>query len=167
MTTPLTPPYERLAALVAQGWTWPEAVKDAGITDVNWRVLSRREDLRSHIDALRKQKAEAVAPAPRGPITPEELRAIFEGQGTFDPVVFEDVKSLTDLREHVPEELRRLLVKGWKYDKAGNFILELCDKDAALDRLARHHGFYNDKTTIKHVGFDELLAAAERAAGAT
>lgn len=171
MAASLPPAYEELARLVASGRDWREAVVEAGIRHPTWRVLCRDPDVRARVAQLQAEMAaRAVAPDPVSPsaspsatLTVNDLRAIFEGQGTFDPAVFEGVNSLAELRERVPEHLRRLLVKGWRYDKQGNFVLELCDKDTALDRLARHHGFYNDKLNVQHTGFEALLRAAEAA----
>jgi len=93
-----------------------------------------------------------------------EISQLFEAileQATFDPVIFQDVNSLADLQE-VPELYRRLFVKGWKYDRHGNFVLDLVDKDVAMDRLARHLSFYRDVMRVEVVDYGELLDHAAR-----
>lgn len=94
-------------------------------------------------------------------LTVQELLETFVAQATFDPVVFDGVESLADLKEKVPVAARRTLVKGWSYDPNGRFRLHLVDKEAALDRLARHLSFYRDVMRLEVVDYSEVLQAAK------
>ena len=93
-------------------------------------------------------------------MTVQSLFDMMTKQGTYDPYMFDEVKSPSDLR-NIPEEIRRLLIKGWKWDKNGRFMLELVDKEKALDRLARHLAFYNDSLKLTTTDYGDLLSKAE------
>lgn len=47
------------------------------------------------------------------------------------------------------ENMRRAIV-GWSWDKAGNFVVKLADKNTALTNLGRHLGMFTDK--VEHSG---------------
>ena len=158
------PRAERYCQARAAGMSGVQAYAQAGYEgnpDAGSNV--RQIERRAHVQArIRYLTAEAIAPMR---LNIETLFNHIQEQGTFDPVVFEGVKSLTDLKSKVDEPTRRLLVKGWKFDKYGNFILELVDKDVALDRIARHLSFYNDKVRVDMGTFGDTLARAEKQIG--
>ena len=47
--------------------------------------------------------------------------------------------------EHLSPEIRRCIT-GWKYDRAGNFLLTFRDKDKALELIGKHLGMFVEKT---------------------
>lgn len=158
MAGPLeNPRWEKFAQARARGLSQDEAAVEAGYTPN--RSNSSRLNANDRIIA---RIAELQAPSVRKTaITVQALFDMMTTQGTYDPAIFEEVKSPSDLREMVPEEVRRLLVKGWKWDKQGRFMLELVDKERALDRLARHLAFYNDSLKLTTTDYSDLLAKAE------
>lgn len=130
-------------------------------SSVNSNAMDRDPAVQGRIAVLIAPVAEQVA------VTVQELMEMFVSQGTYDPIIFEGVESLTDLKEKVPEALRRILVKSWKWDKNDNFTLILVDKDTAMDRIARHLSFYRDVMRVETVDYGALLAKAEQSAGLT
>lgn len=121
--------------------------------------LSRTPDVARRIRELQSEGVEETL------LTVRKLFDTITQQAFFDPTVFGDVRSLEDMKEKVPEEIRRLLVTGWSYDKQGRFRISLIDKDRAIDRLARHLEFYNDTQTINIGDFASRLAAARTVLG--
>ena len=47
---------------------------------------------------------------------------------------------------------QRIAIQGIKYDKSGNMILQLSNKQAAMDSLAKHLGMFIDKQQVEHTG---------------
>ena len=47
---------------------------------------------------------------------------------------------------------QRIAIQGIKYDKAGNKILQLSNKQSAIDSLAKHLGMFIDKQQVEHTG---------------
>lgn len=47
---------------------------------------------------------------------------------------------------------QRVAIQGIKYDKSGNKILQLSNKQAAIDSLAKHLGMFIDKQQVEHTG---------------
>lgn len=47
---------------------------------------------------------------------------------------------------------QRIAIQGIKYDKSGNKILQLSNKQSALDSLAKHLGMFIDKQQVEHTG---------------
>lgn len=47
---------------------------------------------------------------------------------------------------------QRVAIQGIKYDKAGNKILQLSNKQSAIDSLAKHLGMFIDKQQVEHSG---------------
>jgi hypothetical protein len=115
---------------------------------------------------VKARVAELLVPSvERVEVTIQSLIDTFVAQGTFDPVVFDGVGSLAELKAKVDEPTRRMRVKGWKYDRQGRFLLELIDKDTALDRLARHLSFYRDVLKVEVLDYATLLGHAEAQTG--
>lgn len=153
--------WELVAQERAKGASWEDACKAAGLNGAsgNTQRMASNEWIANRVRELQAPAVEETI------ITIKELARIFREQGTFDPTIFDGVNSLSDMKTKVDEATRRLLVKGWKYDRQGRFVLDLVDKDTALDRLARYLGLYNDRLKVEVTSFDDLLAKAERAAG--
>ena len=150
---------EAFARARAEGRTIHDANEAAG-----WSRTSSYGIKASRDPKILKRIAELQQPAiEKTVITIEQLFATFLDQGTYDPSIFDEVKSPEDLRHMVDESTRRLLVKGWKYDRQGRFLLDLVDKEKALDRIARHLSFYNDTLKVDVGDFDKMLEAAEQA----
>lgn len=150
------PRWEQFAQARARGLSQADAAVEAGYeyNPSNAARLNRNEQVLARI-------AELQAPALRQTaITVQSLFDMMTKQGTYDPYMFDEVKSPSDLA-NIPEEIRRLLIKGWKWDKQGRFMLELVDKERALDRLARHLAFYNDSLKLTTTDYSDLLAKAE------
>lgn len=148
--------WERYAQARARGLSQVDAAVEAGYeyNTSNAARLNANERVQARI-------AELQAPAVRQTaITVQSLFDMMTKQGTYDPYMFDEVKSPSDLA-NIPEEIRRLLIKGWKWDKQGRFMLELVDKEKALDRLARHLAFYNDTLKVQTGDFADLLKKAE------
>jgi phage terminase small subunit len=148
--------WEKFAQARAKGMSQVAAAVAAGYpeNDSNAARLNRNERVLARI-------AELQAPAIRETVmTVQSLFDMMTKQGTYDPKLFQEVKSVDDL-DLIPEEIRRLLIKGWKWDKQGRFMLELVDKEKALDRLARHLAFYNDTLKVQSTDYTDLLKRAE------
>jgi len=81
----------------------------------------------------------------RTKITADRVLHEIERLAMFDP---KDLTRLTGPRdiENLPEEVRRAIV-GWKWDKQGNFMVDLA-KEKALEMLGRHHGLFIDRKEI-------------------
>lgn len=47
---------------------------------------------------------------------------------------------------------QRIAIQGIKYDKSGNKILQLSNKQSAIDSLAKHLGMFIDKQQVEHTG---------------
>ena len=149
--------WEKFAQARAKGMSQADAAVAAGYpyNDGNAARLNGNERVIARI-------AELQAPAIRETVmTVQSLFDMMTKQGTYDPKLFQEVKSVDDL-DLIPEEIRRLLVKGWKWDKNGRFMLDLVDKERALDRLARHLAFYNDTLKVTTTDFGALLDKAEK-----
>lgn len=150
---------EAFARARSEGKTIAQANVEAG-----WSHDSGYAGRMSRNPEVLRRIAELQQPAiQKTIITIEQLFQTFVDQGTFDPAIFDEVQSLADLRHRVDEPTRRLLVKGWKYDRQGRFLLELVDKEKALDRIARHLSFYNDTLKVDVSDFDKMLEEAEKA----
>lgn len=159
MTGPLkNPKHETFCQLRAQGATQEAAYVEAGFKPnrQNAYKLSTK-------DYIVRRIAELTAPAlKKTMLTIEQLYQTFLDQGTYDPSVFADVKTPEDLRDKVDEATRRLLVKGWKFDRTGRVILDLVDKEKAMERIARHQSFFNDTLKVDMGSFGNLLERAEK-----
>lgn len=58
--------------------------------------------------------------------------------------------------EALPEHVRRCIT-GWKWDSAGNFVVTLADKNAALERLSKYLGMFVERKRIDvHVEISEM-----------
>ena len=155
--------HEAFAQLIAQGVKQVDAYERAGYEGTAGHCGQHASRLQAKPEVARRI-VELQRPAvEKTVITIEQLFATFLDQGTYDPSIFDEVKSPEDLRQLVDESTRRLLVKGWKYDRQGRFLLDLVDKEKALDRIARHLSFYNDTLKVDVGDFDKMLEAAERA----
>jgi hypothetical protein len=122
----------------------------------NAHALNTKQHIVRRIQELQAPAAAKVM------LTIEQLYETFLQQGTYDPAVFDEVKSPEDLRTKVDETTRRLLVKGWKYDRQGRMILDLVDKEKAMERIARHQSFFNDTLKVDMGNFGSLLERAEK-----
>lgn len=93
-------------------------------------------------DAIAKARA---AMSEKAEVTQERIIAEFCRMGFYDPASIAR-KPMTGPEDiaNLPEDVRRAIV-GWGWDKAGNFVLKLADKNAALTNLGRHLGMFNDK----------------------
>lgn len=156
------PRREAYATARAKGMTRKDAMEAAGYAPNGIKLdVDRDPEVVARISELMAPAVERVT------VSVQELMEMFVSQGTYDPIIFENVDSLTTLKEKVPEALRRILVKSWKWDKNGKFTLILVDKDVAMDRIARHLSFYRDVMRVETVDYGSLLAKAEEAAGVT
>ena len=81
----------------------------------------------------------------RTKITADRVLHEIERLAMFDPKDLTRLTGPEDI-ESLPEEVRRAIV-GWKWDKNGNFMVDLA-KEKALEMLGRHHGLFVDKTEI-------------------
>ena len=52
---------------------------------------------------------------------------------------------------------QRAAIQGVKYDKYGNSIIQLSNKQQALDSLARHLGMFIDKSEVKTEGITRII----------
>lgn len=150
--------HEKFAQLRATGMSQLDAYVGAGYraSISNAHRLSTNEKV---VNRVKELQAPAIA---KTMLTIEQLYDTFLKQGTYDPAIFEEVQSPADLRTKVDETTRRLLVKGWKYDRQGRFLLDLVDKEKAMERIARHQSFFNDTVKVELGSFGDLLDKAEK-----
>lgn len=159
MAGPLkNPKHEAFAQHLAKGEPAVRAFELAGYasSEKNASRLKNNDVVWARVMEL---QAPAVA---KTMLTIEQLYEAFLKQGTYDPSVFDAVKSPEDLRHNVDETTRRLLVKGWKWDRQGRFMLDLVDKEKAMERIARHQSFFNDTLKVDMGSFGSLLDKAEK-----
>lgn len=52
---------------------------------------------------------------------------------------------------------QRAAIQGLKYDKYGNLVIQLSNKQQALDSLAKHLGMFIDKSEVKTEGITRII----------
>jgi phage terminase small subunit len=95
--------------------------------------------------AERRQKLAATVEVSQERIVAEYARMAFYDPASLAGAPMTGPADIPNL----PEDVRRAIV-GWSWDKAGNFVLKLADKGAALTNLGRHLGMFTDK--LVHTG---------------
>lgn len=78
----------------------------------------------------------------------EDVMAETTTLALYDPgaIAKHAINKPEDIAE-LPEDLRRCIT-GWKWDKAGNFVIDLADKNPHLERLARYLGAFVDRKQV-------------------
>ena len=142
-----------IVALALRGLTSGQIANELGLHSQTVIVILRKHDVRQLMRIVELQPYQALA------TSAESVVQALAHQALFDPGMFVDIKSPKDLTRLISERDRRLLVKGWRYDQKGNFIIDFVDKEKALDRLAQHHGVYR----APPASLDDYTAALERA----
>lgn len=157
---PNDPLRELIAQGRAKGLTWADALREAGVERPvrQASIYSRDPIVLARVEELLAETADKTK------MDLTRLFALYVTQATYDPLEFVDITSHHDL-EKVPEELRRAVIKGWKYDKQGRLMLDLVDKSTAMTALARHLSFFNDTLKVDVTDFEAELRRAEIAAG--
>ena len=123
--------------------------KDAA---TNARQLLKEPEVQAYLAARRVELRETKRTAAERVI--DEVSAVafanlveFAGYELHGP---EDLLAL-------PERLRRL-VKGWKWDRHGNFVLQFEDRSRAREQLMKHFGLYQADQRIEQDDGAMLLA---------
>jgi hypothetical protein len=142
-----------IIALALRGLTSRQIANELGLHPQTVTVILRKHDARQLMRVVQLQPYQSLA------TSSESVVQALAHQALFDPGMFVGVKSPADLNELIPERDRRLLVKGWRYDQKGNFIIDFVDKEKALDRLAQYHGVYRATST----SLEDYTTALERA----
>lgn len=93
--------------------------------EVQAYIAARRIELRERTDITAERVVEEIA------------LAAFVNITEFGQYRIDGPEDL----QHLPERLQRV-VRGWKWDRHGNFVLQFSDKQRALERLAKHLGLY-------------------------
>ncbi len=75
-----------------------------------------------------------------------------------DPEQVQDIRSPVDIRR-LPERIRRCIV-GWSWDRHGNFVLKLANKQGSLELIGRHLAMFVDRKEVR-VGELERASDAE------
>lgn len=144
----MTPKQERFVEEYLIDLNATQAATRAGYSKDTAHVIGHENLSKPEIAAAiaeRRQKLAANAE-----VTQERIVAEYARMAFYDPAALagapmagpEDIPNL-------PEDVRRAIV-GWGWDKAGNFVLKLADKGAALTNLGRHLGMFTDK--LVHTG---------------
>lgn len=92
-------------------------------------------------------EAAQAARSARTEITQDRVLTELSYGGFFDPADFVTVEQPEDIK-NLPEHVRRAIV-GWSWDRQGNFILKLANKDRALELIGKHLGMFLDKSPIR------------------
>lgn len=104
------------------------------------------------LDGARKRASEAVD------ATKERVLAELAAMAFYDPAdlvlpdpakpgKFLNVESPADIRK-LPERVRRCII-GWSYDRYGNFILKLANKQGPLELIGRHLAMWVDRKEVR------------------
>jgi hypothetical protein len=149
----LNPRDFQVVALSLRGLTTGQIATELGLLFQTVNAILQKRDVRQLLRIVELQPYQALA------TSAESVVQALAHQALFDPGMFAEIKSPEDLVRSIPERDRRLLVKGWKYDIKGRFVIEFVDKEKALDRLAQHHGVYR----APPASLDDYTAALERA----
>lgn len=138
--------HEQFCQLVAGGMTGTAAYVEVGFTPNpgNAARLICRPQVRARIEEI---KARGAA---RAEVTVERTVRELADMAFYDPgeIGAANIKGPEDI-QHLPEPLRRAIC-GWSWDRQGNFVLKLANKDGALDKIGRYLGMYRDK--VEHSG---------------
>ena len=81
-------------------------------------------------------------------VSQERVIAEFARMAFYDPkaIAGQTIEKPEDIAK-LPEDVRRSIV-GWSWDRQGNFVLKLADKNAALSNLGRHLGLFKDRLEV-------------------
>lgn len=102
----------------------------------NARQLLKEPECQAYIAARRVELRERRKSAAER-IVEEIAHVAFANLAEFAQY---EIRGPQDLLE-LPERLQRL-VKGWKWDRHGNFLLEFEDRAQAREQLMKHFGLY-------------------------
>lgn len=87
-------------------------------------------------------------------------------------IAMAEIKCPADIAK-LPKDLRQAIT-GWKWDKAGNFVVEMADKAANLSALDKHLGLYEEDNKQKSPfsdldgsALDRLIERKAKEAGVT
>lgn len=90
----------------------------------------------------------------------EKVLAYLHDSAFVDPIVYENVRSLTDLKALTPEQRRAVV--GYSYTQSGEFVLELAI-EKSRELLGKHFKLFTDKVEFTDkTGLASKLAAARR-----
>jgi hypothetical protein len=142
-----------VVALSLRGLGVSQIAHELGLASQTVSVILNKREVRQLVRLVELQPYQALA------TSAESVVQALAHQALFDPGAFVSVKCPEDLNKLVPERDRRLLIKGWKYDQKGNFVLDFVDKEKALDRLAQYHGVYRTASA----SLEDYTVALERA----
>jgi len=142
-----------VVSLSLRGLSIGQIANELGLHSQIVTAILHKRDVRQLLRLVELQPYQALA------TSSESVVQALAHQALFDPGMFAGVKSPADLNDLIPERDRRLLVKGWRYDQKGNFIIDFVDKEKALDRLAQYHGVYRATSA----SLEDYTAALERA----
>lgn len=153
---------ERLAFCegILEGKSHREAYEGSGFkargrdAAANARQLLKEPEVQAYIAARRIELRERkISDAER---VVEEISGVaFANYADFGAY---DVRGPEDL-PNLPYELQ-MLVKGWKWDQHGNFVLQFEDRAQAREQLMKHFGLYQAERRNEHDGGAMLLATA-------
>lgn len=138
--------HEQFCQLVAGGMSGVKAYSEVGFTPSSrnaGRLISQAN--------IKARIAEILARgAARTEVTVERTVRELADMAFYDPgeIGAANIKGPEDI-QHLPEPLRRAIC-GWSWDRQGNFVLKLANKDGALDKIGRYLGMYRDK--VEHSG---------------
>lgn len=132
----------RFADNVLKGMSQTEAYIEAGYksrgnaAETNAARLIGNDKVAAYLADRREKLAEVVMADAADAVREWTQRAFF----TFKSLFAQEIKGPEDILK-LPEQTQRL-IKGCKWDQHGNFVLELVDRDQALDKLSRIFGLY-------------------------
>lgn len=146
----LTPQQVMFADLILDGVQTRDAYEQAGYkgkTSASWSRLLTNTKIRKYLAIRRRERREQSFID--SDLLLEEIAN----------VAFGNVVEIASYQCTKPEDLANLprdlqmLVKGWKWDKHGNFVLEFEDRSQAREQLMKHFGLYQaDATNDKDRG---------------
>ncbi len=154
----LTPQQARFVELICADPTHNgrEAAKGAGYGSPDTRASELRKlpAVRRAIDARFKEINDRLG------LKAEKVLAYLHDAAFVDPIVYENVRSLAELRSLTPEQRRAVV--GYSYTQSGDFVLELAI-EKSRELLGKHFKLFTDKLEIKDSsGLAAKLAAARR-----
>lgn len=131
-----------LEAYLRNGGNATQAAIEAGYSAKTAHVQGPR--LLGNVAVSSALKARAGKVVQKLEITTERLLEARARRAFFDPgeLAKAKIRGPKDIAA-LPPEVRQV-IKGWKYDKSGRFVVEWADADASLTALEKIQGLYRD-----------------------
>lgn len=131
-----------IEAYLRNGGNATQAAIEAGYSAKTAHVQGPRLLGNVAVSATLKNRAEKVVQ--KLEITTDRILEARARRAFFDPgeLAKHNIRCPADIA-NLPDDVRRV-IKGWKWDKNGKFVIEFADADTSLAALEKIHGMYRD-----------------------